>query len=180
MKAEPRKQEDMSLTALFSRETIAVRVRELAKQITHDYAGKTLLLVGVLKGAFVFLADLMRQLEIPVEVEFVQLASYGMGTTSAGQVRLTHDLECPIAGRHVLVVEDLLDTGLTLRYLLEQLRAREPASLKVCVLLHKHGRTVHALSPDYVGFEVEDGFIVGYGIDYAERYRHLPDIHTLT
>ncbi len=180
MNPEPCSEADTELTLLFSREAIAARVRELAAQINRDYAGRTLLLVGVLKGSFVFLADLMRHLEIAVEVEFVRLASYGMGTTSTGHVRLTQDLERSIAGRDVLIVEDLLDTGLTLRYLVEQLRAREPASLKVCILLHKSARTQHPLSPDYLGFAVPDGFIVGYGIDHAERYRHLPDIYRLS
>ena len=172
--------EGVRLRLLFPGETIAARVRELAAQINRDYAGRTLLLVGVLKGAFVFLADLMRQLCIPVEVEFVRLLSYGSRTTTAGYVRSRQDLERPVAGRDVLIVEDLLDTGLTLQYLLQQLHTREPASLKVCVLLRKHGRLQHTLSPDYVGFEVGDGFVVGYGIDYAEQYRHLPDLYTLT
>jgi hypoxanthine phosphoribosyltransferase len=133
-----------------------------------------------LKGAFVFLADLMRTLEIPAQVEFVRLASYGTGTTSGGQVRVTHDLEVSIAGRHVLIVEDILDTGLTLAALLQRLQSREPASLKLCVLLNKRIMRQHAITPDYVGFEVPDGFVVGYGIDYAECYRQLPDIYTLT
>lgn len=179
MNAEPYGQEDATLTLLFSREAISARVRELAAQISRDYAGQTLLLVGVLKGAFVFLADLMRQLEPPVEVEFVRLASYGMGTTSGGQVRLLQDLERPIVGRHVLIVEDLLDTGLTLHWLSQQLRARHPASVKVCVLLSKRRRVQHDLVLDYVGFELADGFVVGYGIDYAERYRQLPDIYAI-
>jgi hypoxanthine phosphoribosyltransferase len=180
MPAEPSIRGDVRLTQLFTRGVIAARVRELSAQISCDYSGRTLLLVGVLTGAFVFLADLMRQLAVPVEVDFVRLASYGTGTTSTGCVRLLQDLGRPIGGRDVLIVEDILDTGLTLSYLLEQLRARQPASLKVCVLLHKHGPKPYALCPDYVGFEVADGFVVGYGIDYAEQYRHLPDIYTLT
>ena len=180
MPAEPSIRGDVQLTRLFSREVIAARVRELAAQISCDYAGRTLLLVGVLTGAFVFLADLMRQLTVPVEVEFVRLASYGTGATSTGRVRLLQDLTRSIVGRDVLIVEDILDTGLTLCYLLEQLRVRQPASLHVCVLLHRHGPKPYALRPDYVGFEVADGFVVGYGIDYAEQHRHLPDIYTLT
>jgi hypoxanthine phosphoribosyltransferase len=179
MTAEPGVQGDVTLTLLFSRQAIAARVRELATQISRDYAGRTLLLIGILKGAFVFLADLMRQLEGPVEVEFVRLASYGTGTDSTGRVRLVQDLEHPIAGRHVLIVEDLLDTGLTLHWLLQQLRARQPASVKLCVLLDKRSRRQHPLVPDYVGFEIADGFVVGYGIDYAERYRSLPDIYSI-
>jgi hypoxanthine phosphoribosyltransferase len=168
------------LTMLFSREAIVARVKELAKQINHDYAGKELLAVGILKGAFVFLADLMRELEVALEVDFIRAASYGHGTTSSGQVRLTKDLDGPIAGRHVLVVEDILDTGLTLHALLQQLRSRGPASLKVCVLLNKALRTQYVLTPDYVGFEVSDDFVVGYGIDCAEQYRQLPAIYALS
>jgi hypoxanthine phosphoribosyltransferase len=172
-------QENGTLSLLLSRGAIAARVKELAIQISHDYAGKDLLLVGVLKGGFVFLADLIRALELPVQVEFVRLASYGQGASSAGQVRVTLDLDAPIAGQHVLIVEDLLDTGLTLGFLLERLQARQPASLKLCVLLNKCIRRVYEITPDYTGFDVPDGFVVGYGIDYAERYRHLPAIYTL-
>jgi hypoxanthine phosphoribosyltransferase len=172
-------QENGALSLLLSRGVIAARVKELATQISHDYAGKDLLLVGVLKGAFVFLADLIRALEIPVQVEFVRLASYGKGAISAGQVRVILDLDVPIAGQHVLVVEDLLDTGLTLGFLLERLQARQPASLKLCILLNKRIRRVYEITPDYTGFDVPDGFVVGYGIDYAECYRYLPAIYTL-
>jgi len=164
---------------LLSREAIAARVKELAMQVSQDYSGKDLLLVGALKGAFVFLADLMRALEIPVQVEFVRLASYGRSATSTGQVRVMLDLQMSIVGRHVLIVEDILDTGLTLGVLLEQLRARQLASLKLCVLLNKRVRRAYEIAPDYTGFAVPDSFVVGYGIDYAERYRHLPAIYTL-
>ena len=173
-------QEHATLSLLLSCEAIAARVNELAIQISRDYAGKDLVLVGVLKGALVFLADLMRALEIPVQVEFVRLASYGKGTTSAGQVRVVLDVEASITGRHVLIVEDILDTGLTLGVLLERLRAHEPASLKLCVLLSKRIRRAYEITPDYKGFDVPDGFVVGYGIDYGERYRHLPAIYTLS
>jgi hypoxanthine phosphoribosyltransferase len=169
-----------TLSLLVSRDAIAARVHELAVHISRDYRGQDLLLVGVLKGAFVFLADLMRALEIPAQVEFVRLASYGQGTTSAGQVRVPLDLETSIAARHVLVVEDLLDTGRTLGFLCERLRAGQPASLKLCVLLEKRTRRVDEITPDYKGFDVPDGFVVGYGIDYAERYRHLPAVYTLS
>jgi hypoxanthine phosphoribosyltransferase len=172
--------EHATLSLLLSREAVATRVNELAIQISRDYEGKDLLLVGVLKGAFVFLADLMRALDIPVQVDFVRLASYGKGTTSAGQVRMLLDLEASIAGRHVLIVEDILDTGLTLSFLLECLRARRPASLKLCVLLGKRIKRVYDITPDYQGFDVPDGFVVGYGIDYGERYRQLPAIYTLS
>jgi hypoxanthine phosphoribosyltransferase len=173
-------QEHVTLSLLLSCKAIAARVNDLAVQISRDYVGKDVLLVGVLKGAFVFLADLMRGLAMPVQVDFVRLASYGKGATSAGQVRMLLDLEASIAGRHVLVVEDILDTGLTLGFLLERLRARQPASLKLCVLLSKHIRRVYDITPDYMGFDVPDGFVVGYGIDYAERYRHLPAIYNLS
>jgi hypoxanthine phosphoribosyltransferase len=172
--------EHARLALLLSREVVAARVKELAIQISRDYMGKDLLLVGVLKGAFVFLADLMRALEIPVQVEFVRLASYGKGATSAGKVRVVLDLEASIADQHVLIVEDILDTGLTLGFLLERLRARQPASLKLCVLLSKRIRRVYDITPDYTGFDVPDGFVVGYGIDYGERYRYLPAIYTLS
>lgn len=154
-----------SLTLLFSSETIAARVQELGAQISHDYAGQEIVLVGVLKGAFVFLADLMRLIEIPARIEFVRLASYGTGTISAGQVRVVQDLDAPSEGQHVVIVEDILDTGLTLSVLLQQLRACQPASLSVCVLLNKRVRTRHKIVPDYVGFEILDGFVVGYGTD---------------
>ncbi len=180
MKTEAGVQGEAQLTLRFSREAIAARVRELAKQVSHDYAGKELLLVGVLKGAFVFLADLIRELEVAVEVDFIRAASYGVGTKSSGQVHLMKDLDSAIAGRHVLIIEDILDTGLTLQALLQQLRSRGPASLKVCVLLTKPSRTQHALVPEYVGFEVRDEFVVGYGIDYAEGYRQLPEIYALS
>ena len=169
-------QEHAKLSLLLSREAIAARVTELAIRISRDYVGKDLLLVGVLKGAFVFLADLMRALEMPVQVEFLRLASYGKGTASTGQVRMLLDLAVSIADRHVLIVEDILDTGLTL----EQLRVRQPASLRLCVLLNKRIRRAYEIIPDYTGFDVPDRFVVGYGIDYAELYRHLPSIYTIT
>jgi hypoxanthine phosphoribosyltransferase len=162
MSTKPYTRGDAGLTLLFSRETLAARVRELGEQISRD------------------LADLMRTLEVQAQVEFVRLASYGTGKTSAGQVRLTLDLEVPIAGQDVLIVEDILDTGLTLSILLQQLLARQPTSLKLCVLLDKRIGRTHEIAPDYVGFEVPDGFVVGYGIGYAERYRHLAAIHALT
>jgi hypoxanthine phosphoribosyltransferase len=157
MSTKPGTREDARLTLLFSQATIAARVRELGGQISRDYMGHEILLVGVLKGAFVFLADLMRTLEVPAQVEFVRLASYGTGTTSGGRVHLTLDLEGSMAGRHVLVVEDVLDSGLTLSVLLQQLRAREPASLQLCVLLNKRIRRRYEITPDYVGFDVPDG-----------------------
>ena len=180
MSMQPNTPEHSTLSLLLSREAVASRVQDLAAQISRDYMGKELLLVGVLKGAFVFLADLMRAMEIPVQVEFVRLASYGTGVTSAGHVRMILDLEASIVGQHVLIVEDILDTGLTLGFLLERLRARQPASLKLCVLLSKRIGRAYDITPDYQGFDVPDSFVVGYGIDYGERYRHLPAIYTLS
>jgi hypoxanthine phosphoribosyltransferase len=150
------------------------RVRELAAEISRDYAGKQPLLVCVLKGAVFFLSDLMRRLEIPCEVDFMAVASYGSATDSSGVVRILKDLDAAIAGRHVLIVEDIVDSGLTLQYLLRSLGAREPASLEVCALLTKPERRKVDLTPRYVGFEIPNRFAIGYGLDVAERYRNLP------
>ncbi len=164
---------------LFSKTVIEGRVRELAGRISGDYAGKDLLIVGVLKGAFVFMADLVRGLHIPCRVDFVRLASYGAGSTSSGKVRITKDLETDIAGRHVLVVEDIVDTGLTLAWLVEALRRRQPASLRVCAFLDKSQRRQVPFTADYVGFTIPDAFVVGYGLDFNEDFRFLPDVCVL-
>jgi len=161
---------------LFPRTVIERRVRELAGEITRDYAGREILIVGVLKGAFVFMADLVRALGIPCSVDFVRLASYGAGSASSGHVSITKDLETPIEGRDVLIVEDIVDTGITLSRLLEVLRGRRPASLRVCVFLDKLARRRVPFAADYVGFTISDGFVVGYGLDYNEKYRFLPDV----
>lgn len=155
------------------------RVRELGDSISRDYAGRELLAVGILKGALIFLADLVRRLTVPVAIDFVAVGSYGAGTESSGAVRILKDLEQDIAGRHVLLVEDIVDTGLTLNYLLEIFRARAPASLRVCVLLDKPERRRVPVPIDYCGFVIPDEFVVGYGLDYNERYRHLADIVVL-
>jgi hypoxanthine phosphoribosyltransferase len=155
------------------------RVSELARAISHDYAGKRLLLVCVLKGAIFFLADLMRQIDIPVEVDFMAVASYGSATDSSGVVRILKDLDIPLEGRDVLIVEDIVDSGLTLQYLLRNLGSRNPASLEVCALLTKPSRRKVELPVRYVGFEIPDTFVVGYGLDYAERYRNLPYVAAL-
>ena len=155
------------------------RIRELGAEISRDYAGKDLLLIGVLKGAVFFLADLMREIEVPCEVDFMAVASYGSATESSGVVRILKDLDTPIEGRDVLIVEDIVDSGLTLQYLLRTLEARGPASLEVCALLTKPERRTVELSPRYVGFEIPDRFVVGYGLDYAERYRNLPYVAVL-
>jgi len=165
---------------LLSSEAIQSRVTELGAQIARDYAGKSLVLLSVLKGSFVFTADLSRAIDLPLRVEFLGVRSYGDDTRSSGVVQITLDLTRPIAGEHVVIVEDIVDTGLTLSYLREQLLARAPASVKVCALLHKPARSVSPAHIDYLGFTVEDVFVVGYGLDHAERYRNLPYVGVLT
>jgi len=159
---------------LLSADKIASRIHELGARITADYAGRELVLICVLKGSFVFAADLARAIDLPLRVEFFGVKSYGAQTSSSGVVQITLDLAHPIADRDVLVVEDIVDTGLTLTYLLEQLKARGPASIKVAALLHKPARMQKAVLVDYLGFTIEDVFVVGYGLDHAERYRNLP------
>jgi hypoxanthine phosphoribosyltransferase len=155
------------------------RVRVLGEEIAADYAGKDLLLIGVLKGAFFFLADLMRELDMTCEVDFMAVASYGSSTESSGVVRIIKDLDQPLEGRHVLIVEDIVDSGLTLQYLLRTLEARGPASLAVCALLTKPARRTVDLPVRYTGFEIPDRFAIGYGLDHAERYRNLPYVAAL-
>jgi hypoxanthine phosphoribosyltransferase len=156
------------------------KVREIGQQISADYAERDLLLVCVLKGAVFFLADLMRHIDIPCEVDFMAVSSYGSETDSSGVVRILKDLDRPIAGRDVLIVEDIVDSGLTLQYLLRNLGAREPASLEVCALLTKPERRKVELPTRYVGFEIPDKFAIGYGLDVGERYRNLPYVAALT
>jgi hypoxanthine phosphoribosyltransferase len=155
------------------------RVRELGAQISGDYAGRDLLLIGVLKGAVFFLADLMRHIDVPCEVDFMAVSSYGSSTDTSGVVRILKDLDVPLEGRHVLIVEDIVDSGLTLQYLMRTLETRGPASLEVCALLTKPERRVVETPARYVGFEIPDKFAIGYGLDYAERYRNLPYVATL-
>jgi hypoxanthine phosphoribosyltransferase len=155
------------------------RVRELGEAISRDYAGRPLLLVGVLKGAVFFLSDLMRFIEIPVEVDFMAVASYGSATDSSGVVRILKDLDVAIEDRDVLIVEDIVDSGLTLQYLLRNLGSRNPRTLEVCALLTKPERRKVDLPTRYVGFEIPNRFVVGYGLDYAERYRNLPFVAAL-
>jgi len=159
---------------LVTAEALQRRVAELGRQITADYSGRPLLLVGVLKGAVFFLSDLMRFIEVPVEVDFMAVASYGSATDSSGVVRILKDLDASIEGRDVVIVEDIVDSGLTLQYLLRNLGSRNPASLEVCALLTKPERRKVDLPTRYVGFEIPNRFVVGYGLDYAERYRNLP------
>ncbi|MFW6360820.1 MAG: hypoxanthine phosphoribosyltransferase [Spirochaetota bacterium] len=164
---------------LFTAEDLEQRVSELGKQITADYAGRELLVIGVLKGANVFLGDLIRHIDLPIEIDFIAAASYGNSTESSGVVRLLKDLDYPIENRHVLLIEDLIDTGLTLHYLAENLKARLPASFRICTLLDKPERRKVAMEVDYKGFDIPDEFIVGYGIDFSQKYRNLPYIATL-
>jgi hypoxanthine phosphoribosyltransferase len=160
-------------------EDLRRRVRELGEEVSRDYARKDLLLIGVLKGAVFFLSDLMRHLDIPVEVDFMAVASYGSATKSSGVVRILKDLDAAIEGRDVLIVEDIVDSGLTLQYLLRNLAGRNPASLEVCALLIKPERRKVELQTRYVGFEIPDRFAIGYGLDYGERYRNLPYVAAL-
>jgi hypoxanthine phosphoribosyltransferase len=161
---------------LISKPEIDDRVQRLADEISRDYEGKELVLIGILKGAFVFMADLIRCLRIPCEVDFVRLASYGAGTVSSGNIMITKDIETPIRGRDVIIVEDIVDTGLTLSFLVDKLKEREPESLKVCVLLDKKERRKVPFEAEYVGFDIPDRFVVGYGLDFNEMYRFLPDV----
>jgi hypoxanthine phosphoribosyltransferase len=161
------------------RDELEHRVRELGAEISRDYAGRQLLLIGVLKGAVFFLADLMRHIEVECEVDFMAVSSYGASTDSSGVVRILKDLDAPIEGRDVLIVEDIVDSGLTLSYLFRMLRGRGPASLEVCALLTKPARREIDLPIKYVGFEIPNRFAIGYGLDHAERFRNLPYVAVL-
>ncbi len=164
------------LDVLIDAETIGARVRAMGEEITRDYRDRDLVMIAVLKGSFIFLADLVRSVEADCEVEFLAVSSYGSRTTSSGIVQLTLDLTAPIEGRDVLLVEDIVDTGLTMSYLLENLATRRPASLKVCTLLHKPARTEVEVPIAYKGFTIEDLFVVGYGLDYDQKLRNVPYI----
>ena len=164
---------------LISEEALQARVRELGLQIARDYADKDLVLLGVLKGCFLFMADLCRHIELPLACDFVGLSSYGDRTSSSGVVRITSDLTRPIEGKDVVVVEDIVDTGLTMKYLMENLRERKPRSVKICSLLEKPSRSVVPTRIDYLGFTVEDVFVIGYGLDYDGRYRNMRYIGVL-
>ncbi len=164
---------------LISRADIARRVQELGEQISRDYRGKDLVVIGVLKGAFIFLADLVRALEFPVEIDFVRLASYGGGTCPTGEVHITKDVELSLKDRDVLIVEDIMDLGYTLSFLRQHLATHKPRSLKICCLIDKKERREVAVPLDYVGFEVKKGFLVGYGLDCGEQSRNLPEIYAI-
>jgi hypoxanthine phosphoribosyltransferase len=164
---------------LFSNQKIQQRVRVLAQQISKDFAGREVLLIGILKGSFIFLADLARQLSLPVKIDFVRLASYGSKTCSSGKIKITKDLETPVRGKDVIIVEDIIDTGITLGYLFRRIKARKPRSLKVVAFLDKPSRRGVPFQADYVGYEIDNHFVVGYGLDCAEEYRNLPGIYVL-
>lgn len=164
---------------LFTEEELRRRVKEMGAQITTDYQGKEPLLVSVLRGSYIFMADLTRSIDLPCTVDFMSVSSYGSGTSSSGQVQITKDLSENIEGRDVIVVEDILDSGNTLFYLLQLLEARKPASIRLCTLLNKPERRVKEVEVAYSGFDIPDAFVVGYGLDYAEKYRNLPYIGIL-
>lgn len=164
---------------LFSKEQIAKRVKELGKQLSEDYAGKTPIFVCILKGSSLFFSDLVKEITVPMTFDFMSISSYGGGTVSSGQVKLIKDLDSSIENKHVVIVEDIVDTGHTLSYLIKNLQVRKPASVKICTLLNKECRREVDLKPDYVGFEVDNYFVVGYGLDYDEVYRNLPEVGVL-
>ncbi|HEX2911641.1 MAG TPA: hypoxanthine phosphoribosyltransferase [Chloroflexia bacterium] len=164
---------------LIDQSTLQAKIRDLAAEINRDYAGKEVMLVGVLKGAIMFMVDLARMLDIPVTLDFMAISSYGQSTVSSGVVRILKDLDASIEGKHILIVEDIVDSGLTLSYLVDYLKGRNPASLKICVLLNKPDRRKSDVPVDYLGFDIPDKFVVGYGLDYAEIYRNLPFIGVL-
>ena len=172
--------EPANLKILYPKEMIRQRVTALAEEISRDYPPDEVVLIGILKGAFVFLADLMRKLTISPSIDFIWLSSYGSSTSSSGEVKIVKDLQTEIAEKHVIIVEDIIDTGYTLKFLKEELGKRHPRSLKVCVLLDKRFRRKVDIQPDYVGMSMdEDLFVIGYGLDCSERYRHLSDIYYL-
>jgi hypoxanthine phosphoribosyltransferase len=167
------------LRVLIGRERIAAKVAEMGQRISQDYAGEPVVLIGVLKGATIFLADLARQIPLDVSFDFIAVSSYGNAKQHSGEVRLVKDVDCSMEGRNIILVEDILDTGLTLTYIQSMLRAHQPKSLKIAALLDKVSRRIEPIRGDYVGFEIPDEFVVGYGLDFAEHYRNLPDICVL-
>jgi len=169
----------ISKQILFSRDEIQKRVREIASRISKDYAGRELVVIGILRGAFIFMADLVRELNVPCKVDFVRVASYGASSESSGKVVMTKDIETSIKGRDILIVEDIVDTGLTLQYLVKWLKERSPNSLKICVFLDKRKRRKVTFEADYVGFTIDDGFVVGYGLDFNEQFRFFPDVYII-
>lgn len=169
----------MDRKLLIAKSSIRNKVQELARRISADYAGKEPVLIGILNGVVFFFADLVRELDIPLNIDFIRASSYADSDTSSGKVHFTKDVELMIRGRHVIVVEDIIDTGLTLKQIVQKLKEKEPASIRICVLIDKAERRQEEIKIDYRGFQVEGGFLVGYGLDYDEKYRHLPDIYVL-
>ncbi|MEW5738830.1 MAG: hypoxanthine phosphoribosyltransferase [Myxococcota bacterium] len=167
---------EREVEVMISSDAVQAKVKDLAAQITKDYAGKDVTLIGVMKGSVFFLVDLAKAIDLPVTIELMGVSSYHGGTETTGEVRITHDVSKPLHGRHLILVEDIVDTGLTMQFLLENLGARHPASIKVVALLEKPARAKVKIPIDYRGFVIEDKFVVGYGLDYAEKYRNLPFI----
>ena len=171
--------EDILEKVLFSKEQLAKRIKELAAQLDKDYAGKTPLMVAILKGSVMFFTDLIREMTLPLEIDFMSISSYGSGVKSAGEVKMIKDLDNKIEGKDVIIVEDIVDSGYTMKYLTHLLEARNPSSIKICALLDKPSRRETDVAVDYKGFEVGNEFVVGYGLDYAARYRNIPFIGIL-
>ena len=169
----------MGKEILITRDTIQKRVKEIAGEISSDYEGKEPVLIGILNGVIFFFADLVRELSIPTKIDFVRTASYGASMTSSGKIRFTKDVELPVQGKPVVVVEDIVDTGLTLTHIVKDLKDKDVESLKICALIDKLERREISIHIDYCGFQIEEGFLIGYGLDYDEKYRHLPDICVL-
>lgn len=168
------------IETIFTAEQIRARVSELGAEISRDYQKRSLVLLCILKGSFVFAADLARAIDLPLRIEFMGVSSYGEDTKSSGVVQITQDVSTPLAGEDVLIVEDIVDTGLTLHYLLQQIQTRGPASVRICSLLHKPAREVKKVAIDYLGFTIEDRFVIGYGLDWGQKYRNLPFIGEVT
>ena len=162
-----------------SEEDIREKVEEIARSISEEYKDNEPVLIGILNGSFIFIADLIRKISIPSEVDFIRLASYGSNSISSGKIKLTKDSELLLRGKPVIIVEDIIDTGLTLSYLIKHIKKKSPESIRVCTLINKFGRRQKEIGIDYRGFDIEDGFLVGYGLDYSEKYRHLPYILSL-
>ncbi len=171
--------EENNRKVLYSRDRIATEIKRIGREICNDYQGQEIMLVGVLKGSFLFIADLARELDIPTVIDFVRLASYGAGTQTTGVIEFRKELEMPIKDRNVIIVEDIVDSGYTLDCLYHKLLLQEPRSLKICTLIDKRARREVEIEADYVGMTMDDGFIIGYGLDHDEQYRHLPDIYVV-
>ena len=170
----------MEKKVLIARQEIQSKVKDLARRISSDYTGREPILIGILNGVVFFFAELVMSLSIPSKIDFMRASSYGSSKASSGAIKLVKDVELPVKGQDLIVVEDIVDTGLTLNYLVKNLKSREPASVKICALIDKIERREHEVTIDYCGFKVQEGFIVGYGLDYAEQYRYLPDIWVMT